>query len=131
MITTNRYCMGCSLEPMCGIAHNNDVFAISYCDINRMTRQEEEKAMKTTKIEPVKPLYRVLVKYTKDKEAIIMFFDEPVEVNYNFLCGSVTVDTIAKEGESRKCLFLTHYGLIDYCQVSADIPIILPIKEEK
>ena len=120
-----EYCESCNLDGNC--SYQSQMKQIEACAVNKHNR---EKQMKTTKIEPVKPLYRVLVKYTKDKEAIVMFFDEPVEVNYNFLCGSVTVDTIAKEGENRKCLFITHYGLIDYCQVSADIPIILPGKEK-
>ena len=128
-----EYCESCNLDGNCSF--QSQMKQIEACAVNRHNREKnkalQEEEMKNAKIEPAKPLYRVLVKYTKDKEAIVMFFDEPVEVNYNFLCGSVTVDTIPKDDESRKCLFLTHYGLIDYCQVSADIPIILPIKEEK
>ena len=61
---------------------------------------------------------KVFVKYTKDEQVTMMLFEGEVRVCYSFLSGSVSVENGADE-----CLFLTHYGLIDYIQVAAEEPI--------
>ena len=69
-------------------------------------------------IVPVKPLYRVLVKHTKDKENIIMMFDVPVHADYNLFNSMITL-----RDEKGTMLYFAHMDLIEYLQVFApDIP---------
>ena len=59
--------------------------------------------------------YQVLVKFTKDKEAMLLMFDAPVHIVYSLLTSQVGI-----HNEKNECLFLANCALIDYCQILTD-----------
>lgn len=120
-----EHCEPCNFDGFC--QKQKYPGHVRQCIINKGNREDSIMKNKNPKIEPVKQPYKVLVKYTGEKEVIVMFFNEPVEIHYNFICGTVTVDTIVPDEEDSKCLFITHYALIDYCQVSVDLPVAEPL----
>ena len=62
-----------------------------------------------------KSQYQVLVKFTKEKEAMLLMFDVPVHIIYSLLTSQVGI-----HNEKNECLFLANCALIDYCQILTD-----------
>ena len=63
-----------------------------------------------------KPLYKVAIKYSKEKDERIMTFKSPVHIFYNILNSTIGI----YDDVPGNCLFLTKWNLVDYCQVLTD-----------
>lgn len=70
---------------------------------------------KTPTFQPVKPLYKAIVKFAKEKDAQMLFFDVPVHISWNMISGTISID----DGKD-KSLFLAHWNVVDYCQIATD-----------
>ena len=63
-------------------------------------------------------LHKVIIKFSEKKEEQVMFFEPYVNIRYNLVTGQMGI-----YDEPGNCLFLTHWSLVDYCQVATDLTI--------
>lgn len=74
--------------------------------------------MENNIIETKEPLHKVIIKFSGKKEEQVMFFEPDVHISNSLITGQVGI-----YDKAGNCLFLTHWNLVDWCQVATDLTI--------